>query len=170
MTLGIYDVPAKHLIEEAAGKLKTEITQPEFVGFVKTGMHKERAPQREDWFYVRMGSILYRAYKWNVLGTERLRTYYGGRKRKGLKTEHHYKASGKVIRSAVQKLEEAGYLEKAKPKGRKLTGKGQKLLNEMSKTVVTNLEAGKYVKKVKVIKETVKEAKPAFPPRKGGKK
>jgi len=57
--LGIYDVPAKHLIEEAAGKLKTEITEPEFVGYVKTGMHKERAPQREDWFYVRMGSILY---------------------------------------------------------------------------------------------------------------
>ena len=154
--MGIYDVPAAYLIEETAGKLKTEIEEPEFVKYVKTGVHKERAPQREDWFYVRMGSILYRAYKWNVLGTERLRTYYGGRKRKGLKTEHHYKASGKVIRTAVQKLEEKGYLEKAQPKGRKLTPKGQKLLNEVSKIVVKEIEAGKYIKKVKIIKEDTK--------------
>jgi small subunit ribosomal protein S19e len=151
--LGIYDVPAKYLIEESAGKLKTEIEQPEFVQFVKSGVHKERAPAREDWFYVRMGSILYRAYKWNILGTSRLRTYYGGRKRRGLRTEHHRKASGKVIRTAVQKLEEAGYLEKAKPKGRKLTPKGQKFLNEVSKSVATNMESGKYTKKIKLQKE-----------------
>jgi small subunit ribosomal protein S19e len=151
--LGIYDVPAKFIIDEAAGKLKTDIEQPEFITYVKSGVHKERAPQREDWFYVRMGSILYRAYKWNVLGTSRLRTYYGGRQRRGLKTEHHAKASGKVIRTAVQKLEAAGYLEKAKPKGRKLTPKGQKFLNELSKDVVKNMEAGKYAKKIKVKKE-----------------
>ena len=148
--MGIYDVPAKFLIEEVADKLKTEIEQPEFTLYVKTGMHVERAPQREDWFYVRMGSVLYRAYKWNVIGTERLRSYYGGRKRRGVKTEHKYKAGGKVIRSAVQHLEKAGYLEKAKPKGRKLTPKGQKLLNEIAKLTAKNLEAGKYVKVVKV--------------------
>ena len=156
--LGIYDVPAKFLIEETAGKLKTELEQPEFVKYIKTGVNRERAPQREDWFYVRMGSIMYRAYKWNVLGTERLRSYYGGRKRRGVKTEHHYKASGKVIRTAVQTLEKAGYLEAAKPKGRKLTSKGQKLLNEMSKLAAKNEEAGKYAKKIKVIKDT-KQAK-----------
>ena len=150
--MGIYDVPAKFLIEEVADKLKTEIEQPEFTLYVKTGMHVERAPQREDWFYVRMGSVLYRAYKWNVIGTERLRSYYGGRKRRGVKTEHKYKAGGKVIRSAVQHLEKAGYLEKAKPKGRKLTGKAQKLLNEVSKDVAKNIEAGKYVKKTRVLK------------------
>lgn len=154
--MGIYDVPAKYLIEETAQKLKGEIEQPAFVSYAKTGVNRERSPQREDWFYVRMGSILYRTFKWNVIGTEGLRTYYGGRKRRGLKTEHHYKASGKVIRSAVQALEKAGYLEKAKPKGRKITGKGQKLLNETSKIVVKNLEAGKYVKKIRVVKEDAK--------------
>ncbi|MFA5763524.1 MAG: 40S ribosomal protein S19 [archaeon] len=151
--MGIYDVPAKFLIEEAAGKLKSEIEQPEFISYVKSGVHVERAPQREDWFYVRMGSILYRAFKWNVLGTSRLRTYYGGRKRNGVKTEHHQKASGKVIRTAVQKLEAAGYLERATPKGRKLTSKGQKFLNALSKDVVTNIEAGKYAKKIKIKKD-----------------
>ncbi|MBT7241454.1 MAG: 40S ribosomal protein S19, partial [Candidatus Diapherotrites archaeon] len=155
--MGIYDVPIAYLIEETAEKLKTDIEEPEFTKYVKTGVHRERAPQRDDWFYVRMASILYRAYKWNVIGTERLRSYYGGKRNRGVKEEHQYKASGKVIRSAVQKLEAGGYLEKAQPKGRKLTPKGQKLLNENSKLVVSGIEAGKYTKKVKVKKEDAKE-------------
>ncbi len=183
--MGIYDVPAKYLIEETAEKLKQEIEEPGFVDVVKTGVHRERAPQREDWFYVRMGSILYRAYKWNVVSTERLRTYYGGRKRRGVKTEHFRKASGKVIRTAIQKLEEAKYLQKAKPKGRKLTSKGQKMLNEISKTIEKNIEANKYAKKEKKVKDMtqakeVREAlrrpepkkpeKEKFEKKKGGKK
>ena len=103
--LGIHDVPAGHIIEETAEKLKTEITQPEFVPYVKTGVYAEKAPQREDWFYVRMASILYRAYKWGNIGTERLRTYYGGRKNRGVKREHHYKAGGKIIRVCMQQIE-----------------------------------------------------------------
>ncbi|MDD3083601.1 MAG: 40S ribosomal protein S19 [Candidatus ainarchaeum sp.] len=156
--MGVYDVPSKYLIEEIAEKIKTEIEQPDFIGFIKSGVHKERAPQREDWFYVRMASILYRTLKWNVIGTERLRSYYGGRKRRGVKTEHFRKASGKVIRIAVQKLEEKGYLEKAKPRGRKLTGKGKKLLNEMSKIVEKGIKEGKYDKKDKT-KKDMKQAK-----------
>ncbi len=145
--MGVYDVPASYVIEEAAEKLKTEIEQPAFVGFVKTGVQAERAPQREDWFYVRMASILYRAYKWGNIGTERLRSYYGGRKNRGVQREHHYKASGKIVRSAVQSLEKVGYLEKGKEKGRKISAKGFKLLNEASKVAVKNMEAGKYNKK-----------------------
>ncbi len=30
-----------------------------------------------------------------LVGTERLRTYYGGKKNRGVKPEHQYKASGK---------------------------------------------------------------------------
>jgi small subunit ribosomal protein S19e len=159
--MGVYDVPSKYLVEEVADKLKSEIQEPEFVLYAKTGVHKERAPQRDDWFYVRMGSILYRAYKWNVIGTERLRSYYGGRKRRGVKTEHTHKASGKVIRTAVQLLEGAGYLEKAKPKGRKLSPKGQKLLNEISKITAKNVEEDKYKKvvKKKVVDQKALEAK-----------
>jgi small subunit ribosomal protein S19e len=156
--MGIYDVPAKYIIEEMAEKLQKEIEQPNFAYYVKSGASRERAPERKDWFYVRMGSILYRTYKWNVIGTEKLRSYYGGRKRRGLKTEHQMKASGKVIRTAVQKLEEAGYLEKAKPKGRQLTKKGLKELNNISKIVTKNIEEGKYKHKKHIVKED-KEAK-----------
>jgi small subunit ribosomal protein S19e len=142
--LGINDVTADCLIEETAKKLKEEIAQPEWMQYVKTGVHNERAPQREDWFYVRMGSILYRANKWGVLGTEALRTYYGGRRNRGVKKEHQYKASGKVIRTCVQALEKAGYLEKAKPKGRKLSVKGFRLLNSLSKVAEKGMAEGKY--------------------------
>ena len=178
--MGTYDVPAKHLIEEVAEKIKAEIEQPAFVGFVKSGVHKERAPQREDWFYVRMASILYRTLKWNVIGTERLRSYYGGRKRRGVRKEHFRKASGKIVRTAVQKLEAKGYLEKAKPRGRKLTTKAKKLLNEASKIVEKGLKEGKYEKKekkqkdFKQAKEVQEALRKQFTPKKvevkGGKK
>lgn len=150
--MGIQDVPAEYLIEETSKKLAEEIAKPAWADYVKTGMHSERAPIRTDWFFVRMASILYRTHKWGVIGTEALRTYYGGRRNRGVKREHHYKASGKVIRSAVQNLEKAGYLEKAKPKGRKIAVKGFRLLNEMSKLVEKNLKEGKYVALPKVKK------------------
>ena len=150
--MGIQDVPAEYLIEETSKKLSEEIAKPAWADYVKTGMHSERAPIRTDWFYVRMASILYRTHKWGVIGTEALRTYYGGRRNRGVKREHHYKASGKVIRSAVQNLEKAGYLEKAKPKGRKISTKGFRLLNEMSKLVEKNIKENKYVKTLKLKK------------------
>ena len=150
--MGIQDVPADYLIEETATKLKEEIKQPEWMQYAKTGVHVERAPQRTDWFYVRMASILYRAHKWKVLGTESLRTYYGGRRNRGVKKEHHYKASGKVIRTCVQELEKVGYLEKEKLKGRKLSVKGFKLLNSMSKIAEKNMKEGTYANKPKAKK------------------
>ena len=147
--MGIQDVPAEYLIEETAKKLSEEIEKPAWSDYIKTGMHNERAPQREDWFFVRMASILYRAFKWGTIGTESLRTYYGGRRNRGVKKEHHYKASGKVIRSAVQNLEKKGYLEKAQPKGRKVSVKGFKLLNEMAKITEKNMKENKYIKQPK---------------------
>lgn len=150
--MGIADVPAEYLIEETAKKLSTELKQPDWTQTIKTGRHSERAPQRTDWYFVRNASILYRAFKWGVLGTESLRTYYGGRRNRGVKREHHYKASGKVIRTCVQALEKAGYLEKAKPKGRQLSSKGFKLLNELSKITETNWKNGVYAQKQKAKK------------------
>jgi len=147
--MGIHDVPAEYLIEETAKILSEGIEKPIWADYVKTGVHNERAPARDDWFYVRMASILYRAFKWGTIGTEALRSYYGGRRNRGVKREHHYKASGKVIRSCVQNLEKAGYLERAQPKGRKVSIKGFKLLNEMAKIAEKNMNANVYANKPK---------------------
>jgi small subunit ribosomal protein S19e len=116
------------LIEEVASDLEKKVDKPEWTEFVKTGGHRERSPHRRDWFYVRMASVFYRVYKEGPLGTNRLRTYYGGKRNRGVKPHHFTKASGKVIRTCLQELEKIGYLKKSK-KGRIASGKGEKYLN-----------------------------------------
>ena len=130
--MGIYDVPAGMLIEEAAKDLKTRVKKPAFTDYAKTGAHKERSPNNPDWFYTRMAAVLYRTYKEGVLGTGRLRTYFGGRKNRGVRPEHKVKASGKILRVCLQLLEKEGLVKKDK-KGRKITSKGEKFLFDKSK-------------------------------------
>ncbi|MCX6801437.1 MAG: 40S ribosomal protein S19 [Candidatus Diapherotrites archaeon] len=153
MDMAIQDVPPGYVVEEAGKKLLPELEEPKFASYVKTGMHRERSPEREDWFPIRCASILYRAYKEGVIGTEMLRSYYGGKRNRGRKKEHFYKASGKVIRTCVQQLEKKGYLKKAEPKGRKITQKGMQLLDSAAKIAQENWKQGKYVKKVRMVVE-----------------
>ena len=133
--MGVFDVPAGRLIDEVAKSLKEgNYPKPDWTEFVKTGANRERAPDSSDWWYYRNASILYRIFKEGTLGTGRLRTYYGGRKNRGVKPEHVYKASGKIIRSALQELEKQGYIKKAKA-GRVIASAGQRLLNEKAKAI-----------------------------------
>lgn len=151
--MAIQDVPPSYVVEEAGKKLAGEMEAPAFTKYAKTGVHRERGPQREDWFAIRCGSILYRAYRKGVVGTEMLRSYYGGKRNRGVKKEHFYKASGKIIRTCIQQLEKKGYLKKAQPKGRKLTQKGIQLLDEAATIAQENMKQGKYAKKTRVVKE-----------------
>ena len=154
--MGIYDVPATEIIELVAADLEQQVQQPEWIEFVKTGRHRERAPHRRNWFYVRMASILYQIYKNGNKGTNRLCTYYGGRKNRGVRKHHFYKASGKVVRVCLQELEKLGYLKKEKS-GRKITGKGESFLNSKSTQVTQALKQ----KKEEVKPEEKKEEKDA---------
>ena len=144
--MGIFDVPASELIEGIAKDIGKEfsIVKPAFTEHVKTGAHVERAPQRDDWYYVRCASILYRLFKEGPLGVGSLRTYYGGRKNRGVKPHEFRKASGKVIRQAMQDLEKAGLIKKDK-KGRIVTPKGHKYLAKKSKEVRASLKDKKVV-------------------------
>lgn len=125
------EVPADKLNEKLKEELKAveEISPPEWSKFVKSGAHKQRTPQQKDFWYIRASSILRRIYLDGPIGTERLRTYYGGKKKRGYKPDHFKKASGNIIRKILQQLEKAGLIEKA-GKGRKITSKGQKLLDK----------------------------------------
>ena len=137
--MGIFDIPAIELIEAIAAELRKSpvYKEPVWTLFVKSGRHRERAPQRKDWWHMRCASILYRVYKDGPVGTESLRTYYGGKRNRGVKPHHFFKASGKVIRSCLQALEKDGLVRKAKPKGRELTAKGAKFLNAKAKEAFT---------------------------------
>ncbi len=145
-----YDVPASKLIEKLASYLKEnvdEITPPTWAGIVKTGVHVERPPQNPDWWYIRCASLLRKIYVHGPVGVERLRAEYGGRKDYGVKPEHAAKASGAIIRKALQQLESAGVLEAFKISGRKVTKKGRKLLEEVAEEVVKEIpELARYQK------------------------
>lgn len=125
------DVPADKLIKKTAEKLKSDdlMRPPKWVPFVKTGAHVEKKPVERDWWYTRCASILRKADVEGVIGVGRLRTWYGSRKNRGVKPEHHVDASGSIIRKAIQQLERAGYLKKEKA-GRSLSPKGRSLLHK----------------------------------------
>jgi small subunit ribosomal protein S19e len=154
--LGIFDVPASRLIDAVASDLKARgVKAPAWVDFVKTGRHRERAPTERDWWHTREASVLYRLYADGPVGTERLRTYYGGRKARGTRPHKFYKAGGKIIRVCLQQLEQLGFVAKDK-KGRKVSAKGQGYLNEISKKVAQVLrEEG--AAKTEIHKEAEKE-------------
>ena len=107
--------------------------KPDWIAFVKTGIHKERPNTDEDFWYKRAASILRQLYIRGVVGVGRLRTRYGGRKDRGMKPPRFAKAGGKVIRTILQQAEAGGLLEKVKAKraGRQLTQKGKDLLESV---------------------------------------
>ncbi|MFX1485967.1 MAG: 40S ribosomal protein S19, partial [Promethearchaeota archaeon] len=95
----VFDVPADTLIREVAKILKKDyeqVTPPSWASYVKTGSHKERAVENPEWWFVRCASILRKVYLTYPIGVSRLRTTYGGRKRKGSRPEHFRKGSGAI--------------------------------------------------------------------------
>ncbi|MBI5884803.1 40S ribosomal protein S19, partial [archaeon] len=96
----VYDVQATKLIELVREDLKkiTAFKQPEWALFVKTGSHKERQPIQDDWWFSRGASILRRIYVDGPKGVSRLRSYYGGRKARGVKPHRFAKGAGKILR------------------------------------------------------------------------
>lgn len=120
------------MLKEELKKVK-EISPPAWSPFVKSGAHRERIPQQDDFWYVRSAAVLRRFYLDNSVGVERLRSYFGGKKRRGHKPAHFRKSSGNIIRKIVQQLEASGLVEKnSDKKGRKLTAQGRKLLDKVA--------------------------------------
>lgn len=136
----VYDIPADMLINNIAKKLKEEkkITPPEWALFAKTGTHKELPPDNPDWWFVRCASLLRRIYIDGPIGVSRLRSFYGGKHRRGSKPPHFSKGSGSVIREALQQLEKAGYIKTNKI-GRMITPAGQSFLDNISHEVKKEL-------------------------------
>ena len=128
--------PAKYnsSLAEALKKIP-EFKKPDWADFIKTSVHKSRPPFDGDFWYKRAASILRQAYIKKIVGVNRLRTRYGGRKKRGYKPEEFRKASGKIIRTILQQSEKAGFLEKSKEKkaGRQLTQKGKLFMEDLAR-------------------------------------
>lgn len=132
--VSVRDVKADALIKRASEKLKEfhEIKPPLWASYVKTSSHAQRVPSNPDWWYVRAASLLRRTYLHSPIGVNKLRSWYGGRKKRGTKPEKHVDAGGKIIRLCFQQLEKIGFVQKVDKKGRTITSKGQKFLNEIA--------------------------------------
>lgn len=130
----VYELPAQEYNKKLSEILKNmpEFTAPEWSFFVKTGLSKTRPPQDPDFWHQRAASILRQIYVKKVVGVNRLKTRYGGRKKRGVRPEHFARASGKIIRVILQQGEKAGLLEKTKEAGKRagriLTKQGKELL------------------------------------------
>lgn len=132
--VSVRDIESAKFIAKLKEELKNvkEIAPPEWSHFVKSGVHKDRPPEQPDFWYIRSASVLRRIYLDGPVGTERLRSYFGGRKNLGHRPSHFRKASGAIIRKIIHQLEAAGYIEKCK-KGRKISNKGLKFLDTVAK-------------------------------------
>lgn len=143
----VYDVPADSLIDQIAKDLNEnneKISAPDWSTLVKTGVHKERKPENIDWWYVRCASILRRVYIDGPVGINSLRTFYGGKKDRGVTPETFKKGSGAIIRGALHQLEDAGYIQKIDA-GRIVTPEGKSFLDKTSGEIIKDIpELEKY--------------------------
>ncbi len=137
----VYDVPPDALIQNVSSKLQKDdnIQPPEWAEFVKTGVHKEKAPVQEDWWFLRTAAVLRKVYTLGPIGVSHLRTEFGGAVDRGAKPYHTKKGSGAIIRLVLHQLEEGGYVVKDKKKGRIVTPKGQSFLDNCAHEIKREL-------------------------------
>jgi small subunit ribosomal protein S19e len=137
-----YDVPVDDLIQAVAAELDLE--EPEWAAFAKTGVARELPPEQEDFWNVRAASVLRTVAKDQPVGVERLRTRYGGSKqgsnRYRVRPDTKTQSSGKLIRTILQQLEDAGYVEIAEGEGRRISGEGRALLDNTAEQVLEDLD------------------------------
>jgi len=153
--VNVFDINPQKLIERAAKKLAEDkiIEMPDWANFVKTGRHKERPPVRRDWWYVRAAAVLRSVYKLGPIGTEKLRTKYGGRQERGYQPEVFRKSGGSVIRKILQQLEKANFIKKVEKgvhKGRVIAPKGKSFLDKTALEILK--ENGKKQTKSQEVK------------------
>lgn len=136
----VYDVPPHELIERTAQYLKSsDMAEPEWTAFVKTGAHADRPPYQQDWWYTRCASILRKIYLRGPVGISKLRKEYGGGRPSGYGAAHHRDGGGAIIRNAVHGLESLGLVESLGKRGRVVTSAGMKKLDNISTDILKEM-------------------------------
>ena len=148
----VYDVPADRFIDELASKLAEfeAIAAPEWAQFAKTGVHREKAPIRSDWWQVRAAAMLRKVYMKGPIGIERLAAEYGGRSDRGSAPYRAVRGSRSVAREILKQLEKSKLIKKERGVGRSITPAGQALVDNTSHELLKELsverpELSKYL-------------------------
>ncbi len=147
----VYDVPPNRLINEISEELKEmdEIDYPEWAKFVKTGVHKDKAPEQDDWWFKRVSAVFRSVYTEGPIGISRLKGKYGGKQSRYVRPKHVKDGSGSIIRECLHQLENAGLVKK-EDGGRVVTPDGQSLLDNTSHEIMKDMakdnpELSKYL-------------------------
>ena len=133
----VRDVTAAAFIKAYAEHLKNsdKFSLPVWADTVKTAVFKELAPYGDDWYYVRAASIARRVYLQPGVGVGQLVRWYGGKHRRGCRTEVFRKASMGIIRSVLKQFEEMKVTEILENGGRRMTRVGQQDLDRIAGSV-----------------------------------
>jgi small subunit ribosomal protein S19e len=78
--------------------------------------------------------------KFGPIGVNKLRKFYGGKNRNGKGLNHSAKASGKIIRVALQQLGKAKLLDLKDRKGRVLSTEGTSLIERTAYEILRSKE------------------------------
>lgn len=142
----LYDVPAEDLIDALAERLAAddEFAEPDWLNVVKSGESRELPPEQEDFWFRRTASVLRKVAVDGPVGVQRLRTAYGdskkGSTRYRVRPDQKSRSSGKIVRTALQQLEDAGYVAQEGSAGRAVTGDGRALLDETATDLIEELD------------------------------
>lgn len=136
-----FDVPADRLIAKVADQFKKEgkVQPPEWSAFVKTGVHKEKSPHYDDWWYTRLAAVLRKVYMNGPLGTERVAALFGGKEDRGVKPFKARSGSRAIARQCLKQLEELGYVTATEKKGRVVSPAGQSLMDNASYDILKEM-------------------------------
>ena len=115
-------IPPSALVEGLTEEFKEmkEIKVPEWVEFLKAGIHREKPWEQQDWYYRRLASTLRKVSLMGPVGIEKLGQEYGGSVDRGSKRYHPASGSRFIVRHMLNTLESMGYVKKDS-KGRMLS-------------------------------------------------
>ncbi|WP_255150931.1 30S ribosomal protein S19e [Halorarius halobius] len=140
----LYDAPAEDLIEAVADEIEDELEQPDWMDLAKTGTARELPPEQEDFWALRGASLLRKVAVDGPVGVDRLSTAYGDAKQGSTryKVRPNSKTGGskKIIRTLLQQLEDAGYINTREGHGREVTGEGRQLLDDTATELIEELD------------------------------
>jgi small subunit ribosomal protein S19e len=142
----LYDVPADDLIEAVTEVLadEDEIEAPDWTNYATTGVDRELPPEQDDFWERRAASLLRKVAISGPVGVGSLATAYGstkgGSNRYQVRPPRQSDAGRKIVRTALQQLEDAGYVETQQGQGRVVSGEGRALLDETASDLIEDLD------------------------------
>ncbi|WP_254831636.1 30S ribosomal protein S19e [Haloglomus salinum] len=142
----LYDVPTEEFIEALAERLTEDDTfdEPDWAAVAKTGVGRELPPEQDDFWQRRAASVFRKVAVDGPVGVQRLRTSYGdskqGSTRYRVRPDQKTESSGKIVRTILQQLEDADYVQQEGSAGRAVTGDGRAFLSDVATDLLEDLD------------------------------